>query len=1021
MPKSSALGPLPGRLRLALPLLLAAASTASDAAALDARITLRETAGISRRAEVVSFGLPVGREEGLRSAANLVVTGSDGAVLPAQLRVTSRWAAGPAEEAAPIRWLLVHVQVDLAAGARVTLRVRAGASPDPTPMRVTASPDAYEVETGALTARISRQRSSVLESVRVGDAEQVDASDAGHGFAVTTPAGQVLSAIRDGRVLSTDVLENGPLVTTLRQEIELDDARLRDESSEAWGANACFSWLYPCTELQRYRLRISVWSRFVQGSRTVRILARAENVSVCPVTEDGAKHCWLEGSLHSLGFEDLTLRVALAGVHPGYVSGAVEGGLEAPVSVYQDSSGLDSWDAYQRLPLVTSWTPGDWSARGPANVRFRGYRTTEGAGVVAAGDRMPGWLQVTSPSGGVAVAVADAWKHFPLALRGSSRAVEAGLFPREFAAAFGLRPGERKTHALALVFGADGTGSEAAQAQIALERPIRFAFDPDRAVATGAIPGLSRVGLEPDYDLWNRASVDVAVSQAHNPYPWSVPSSMPVARDRHGLWGKKEAGFLPNDNEAETSTDLSKYSQYHGFLLQALRNAGADDALSDAWWELATDANRAQEDFGYLVLPYAVPGSDWRGLHLAHCFHENPENRTFPRGGGFGCDFAGDVTGMGLHYVLTGYEPALDAIVAHVENVRAEALRRSSYRLEARAFASRIEVLVAAFELFGERRDLDAALHLLSRMEAAGETAYLQCPCPGASPEQSLNAFFAGWLLRSLGRLADAAIGADGPGSGTAQRAVAMLKAHADWAVRAVIFEAYSAVTGRRETVMPYLWHLDGRASNRDPVSTSYGLMMVDGLARAAVLSGEPRFAASADALFRTILAMPFFFGDWPPFVYSTINDAGKLASFGGEHIEALHGAPPAADHVSLSAHGHLALEISGAVQEGDLAVARDAAGLHAVSGDAVVATASGLRPVGFDLGRLAGTSFLTGTVRAEGAGGVAHALPVWVAVVTEDADAIQGIALYADVFGTPPLWGLLRFRVQDRAGPSAP
>ena len=101
----------------------------------------------------------------------------------------------------------------------------------------------------------------------------------------------------------------------------------------------------------------------------------------------------------------LTEAMALAAAHPGYASGAVRGGLDAPISVYQDSSGLDSWDAYQRLPLVTSWTPGDWSARGPANVSFRGYRTTEEAGVVAAGERMPGWLEVTSSSGGVAVAV----------------------------------------------------------------------------------------------------------------------------------------------------------------------------------------------------------------------------------------------------------------------------------------------------------------------------------------------------------------------------------------------------------------------------------------------------------------------------------------------------------------------------------------------------------------------------------------------------------------------------------------
>lgn len=863
--------------------------------ALDLAVTLRETAGITRRGELVTFGVPVARETGLTSAASVSVAGIGGA-LPAQVRATSRWGAGPDDPSAPIRWLLVRTLVDLPAGASTPLRVYDAGLPQSDAMAVTESAEAFAVDTGALVATVSKQRGTLLESVRVAGAEQLDAGDGAQGIRITLPGGGVLTSRSDARVLATEIVERGPVATTLHQQLEIDDARLRDESAESWSANACFPWLYACTELQRYRVRLSVWSTFVRGSGAVRLRVRVENVSVCPVTEDGAKHCWLEGSLNSVAWEDLTLHLALAQPAGAFRSGPASGSLDAPALVYQDSSGIEAWDYYRTLPPVgaNGYTPGGWEARGPANVSFRGFRTSSGGTTIDAGDRMPGWLALSGDSGLVTVAVADAWKHFPIALRATSGAVEAGLFPSEFEARHGLRPGERKTHEVALYFGADPAGDASERLHAWIERPIRFAWDTALAVSTRAVPGLSRTGLEPDYDLWNRASVDATVSEAHNPSPWFVPSSLVRARDQSALWGKKEAGFLPNDNEAETSTDLSKYLQYHGFLLQALRNAGTDDALADTWWELAVDANRAQADFGYLVLPYAEPDSSWPGINLAHCFHENAENKTFPRGGGFGCDFAGDVTGMSLLYVLTGWEPALDAIVAHAEHVRGDALRRTSYARETRAFGSRIEVLVAAWELLGDVRYLEAASRLLDVMEDDGGTAYLGCPCPGAPPDQALNGLFAGWLLRSLGRLADAWAVAAGSGSAPHARAVALLGAHADWYAREVLFTAPSPVTGEIETVLPYLWYLDGRAENREPVSASYGLMAVDGLTAASRLTGDARYQASAEALFRTILEMPFYFGAWPQFVYSTINDAGKLATFGGEFIERSASGSPA-------------------------------------------------------------------------------------------------------------------------------
>jgi hypothetical protein len=842
-------------------------------------VTLRETAGEARSGELVTFGVPVAAGAGVTSSDHLRVVDESGATVPAQIEVTARWGGSP-DGSRPVRWFLVHTKVDMAPGASTTLRIRKASGDQTAPMSVTDGPDGVVVDTGAIRATVSRRRASVIDSLVRNGVELLDPADFDHGILVTNRDGQVLRS-SDAEVLSTEVETTGPLTTTVHQLVELDDVRLRDEHNESWtGVNACFSWLYRCSELQRYRLRVDVWSEFTAGASDVRLRARVANASVCPVTEDGVKHCSAPGSLNSIGWEDLTIRFASSRTLESAGSGSAGSALgSGPLVSHQESSGLDSWDYYTRLAPVGSngYNPGGWQERPASHVAYRGYRTSVAGTVVESGNTAPGWVVATADGGpSLGLATPDPWKRYPLALRVDSAGVELGWYPDEFAARFSMRPGERHTIELAIV--ADGGGgADTRAADTALADPIRWSIDPADLSASGALPRLAPVGEDPGYDMWNMASVDRSISVDRHPLPVNA-SSILWARDQHGMWGKAEAGYLPNDNEARTSTDLSKYNQYQGYLLQSLRGDGAP-SWSDVWWEMATDANRAQADSGYLVSPTAEPGSVWPGINLAHCFHGNAENVTYPRGGGFGCDFAGDAGGMMLLYYLTGWEPARDAIEAHLSHVRVRAAG-TSYDGEARAFASLIDVLVDGFAWDGDVTHLQAANTMIARMSAGGGDRYLDCPCTGDSGR--INALFVGWLIDSLGRLADAWKTAKGVSSTEYAVARTTLDHHAAWMADEVAFT--SPVNGKSVLAVPYYWYYDGRTSNRDPALSAYALMAVDGLAAAYEHTGTARYLAVAGGLFDGTIELPFGTG-WTRFVYATINEAGKFATFGGRYL----------------------------------------------------------------------------------------------------------------------------------------
>lgn len=865
------------------------AASAGPAQTLDVSITLRETRGVDRSGELVTVGLPVASSLDIRDSGTLGVIGPDGTVIPSQAKVTGRWGGPPEDLSKPVRWVLVDFLACVPANSRTSYRITNTVQNQTAAIAVSESAETISVDTGPSQFGVSKATFKLLDSVVAAQKELLERSDPRNGLAIKTVDGTELIASGKAQLLKTEITEQGPVKVVIHQRVQFEDPLLVDNRAGDYSQvyTSGVPWLYDDSEAQRSRLRISLWTTFVRSSSAVRIRARVENVNTCLIGHGGGAECGQVSSLNSVRFEDLTLHLGLADPPETFTAGSASGAAVDDIVVYQDSSGQDSWDYYRTLE-------GTWK-RYARDVSFRGYRTSAGGTLMEAGNHAAGWLAFRSGQSTFAVGIADPWKHFPVAMRGGSggAALEAGLYPKEFSRDHTLRAGDRKTHEVSLFLGSDPDGTAARATHAWVESPLVWSWPPQYALETRALPGFSLAGLEPDYEVWNSTTIEVGVSQAHNQYSWWQPSSTLQNRDLYGLYGKDVYGYLINDNEQETSTDLSKYNQYRGFLRQALRNAEADEAYADTWRQLGIEANKAQADAGYLVQPYAVQESIWTGLNFAHCYHEYSMDVDFPRGSGFGCDFSGDLGGLIELYYLIGYEPSLDAAMAHLDNTYNRSAEEfiTSYQLEDREFGSRIEILLQGWQLTGNRKYLDQAIRLSNLVGAGTSTYYLDCPCPTEPADSTfVGPLFLGWLLRSLGWLADelTAIGeAETPAYAHISRT---LGDHANWYANKVMIHD----TTNDLWVLPYHWYTnDTTGANNNPAYTAYALMAADGLALAYTHTGNPAHLATAAKLFRSTMAVPFSGPGWQFGTYATINEAGKYAEFGGTYITAAHAETP--------------------------------------------------------------------------------------------------------------------------------
>jgi hypothetical protein len=143
-------------------------STSLAAAEFQVSLTVREPAGVQRRAEPVSGGVPLPRGK-FAADQPLRVTTADGRPVPCQVLPLVVEKDGTA------RWVLVDFQGNFEPDAAVTYVLRPGRATEPErPLRVTDDAAGIAVDTGAVRFTISRDKPfGAFSTVRAGDREVV--------------------------------------------------------------------------------------------------------------------------------------------------------------------------------------------------------------------------------------------------------------------------------------------------------------------------------------------------------------------------------------------------------------------------------------------------------------------------------------------------------------------------------------------------------------------------------------------------------------------------------------------------------------------------------------------------------------------------------------------------------------------------------------------------------------------------------------------------------------------------------
>ena len=510
-------------------------------------ITVRETAGVARTDEVAVQGVPF-PVKCLPEGKRIRITGPDGEAVPLQTRTIARWPHGSAKV------VLLAFPATVPANGETVYTVEAGEGIEPLAptggLSLTEEGETIRIDTGVITATISKTTGQVVEGVVRGDRIMKAADDVWE-LAMVDEEGRRLSS-GGATVSETEIIEAGPLRALIVRKGSLADAD---------------------GTLVDYRMTIEATA----GSDDLRLEATLIN------REDRAEVYLKRWSL------------ALAR------SDAAEGA----VLLAEDETRATNGGAvlYQHNERELTWT-GEDGARERTEGKLPGFVRLNG---IAAGAR---WFWQRYPQ---AISVEDDAVRFDfipepldegdLPTRWRDRMLEmtdkdsvGGIgYPQSPGkmGMFRLAQGEAISQEMLLVF--DGTDDPPSEAIFApLTARLRGATDAAYACSTRAFGELS--AADPDTYPQYEAAVE------------KLYDSFLAKREKRREYGFENFGddtFEWGYGPSYTYWSNSEYDRHHGFALQYLRSG------DPKWWELCEQAARQYRDV--VVCHYAAPGSSLMG------------------------------------------------------------------------------------------------------------------------------------------------------------------------------------------------------------------------------------------------------------------------------------------------------------------------------------------------------------------------------------------------------------------------
>jgi len=141
--------------------LLVLGIAATPVCAVEATLTVRETAGVARPDGVVSSGIPFAK--GAVADVSRLSVSVGGKPTPAQFEPLAVWNDGS------VRWALMTCRLNVPAGGKAVVTIRDdGRNPaPPTPVKVAEGPEDVRVSTGPLEFAVSKKRFGLLDGLKV--------------------------------------------------------------------------------------------------------------------------------------------------------------------------------------------------------------------------------------------------------------------------------------------------------------------------------------------------------------------------------------------------------------------------------------------------------------------------------------------------------------------------------------------------------------------------------------------------------------------------------------------------------------------------------------------------------------------------------------------------------------------------------------------------------------------------------------------------------------------------------------
>ncbi|MCP4375917.1 MAG: hypothetical protein GY794_07060, partial [bacterium] len=617
-------------------------------------ITVPERGGASRSGEYVNFGVPIPRAWKVTDVSSLRLTTHDSKAISAQFEVLARWGGGPSVKTAPIKWVLVgYLETLDAKGAKTVILDTLAPGPKPTvKIRIDATKSGkLLVDTGAARFELNTDaRFNLFEQVEISGKKLLSPLRPREAIRYL-PAGK-LSIVGGGkpnlkpRVTKAIVERAGPLGAVVRVRGNILDASSRPV------------------------LNFTARMHFTAGRSDVRVDFTVENNHPIIPTEYGqpgnARH---QGKPNSVYIGDLSLRLRLAA--PGASMQVLTEqntkvvSPKTPVRLYQDSSGLKTWNAYVGK---VGW-PKEKALAHPRLQSYctkKGYEITGGGLPARSGDQSLGWMTVQG-QGRITACVRDFWQNFPKAITADpDGTISVSLFPAGEKFHHNFRVGEQKTHSILLAFAQEpATHAESMRLARAFNRPLFGSVSPKWFALTGVL------GEVPSADIKRWGLYERYVRVAFEPNPDFDPNvddanygnrTLQQVIGHYNMYGWQDYGDVPLDYEAFGDNQAGqmnlKYWFLHGMLVQACRSGDR------RWMDLARPAAMHLADVDILHIPDTGAVHWSHGAYFGHSQHGEPGNTNPNRNSNSpSVDLSYGVPDLLLAYCLTGQQRFRDVAI----------------------------------------------------------------------------------------------------------------------------------------------------------------------------------------------------------------------------------------------------------------------------------------------------------------------------------------------------------------------